>query len=217
MDGYEIHGNVETKLFPKNIALLLKPYIKQYYLQLTLEKEWGITITQLYKKCLSHDIIAFGLQYHQKHNGIVLSIIGYNQAFNFHTFYHTYKEIKTKNTIVLVFPFTMILNVDTTDKSCISCSQPQIKISKRLCCQNESCNSFNIKIEPRDLVYHTLVFTLDQAINHKWEQKSIKNTSCKYCVLNKVHKICSYNRHRKKLRAIKSQLKKNNENNTTVY
>jgi len=208
LNGYEIQSstplpNTVLQLFHNDIGMLMKPYIKQYFYHVIVEKEWGISLSQLYEQCINKDLIAFGLNYYR--GGVVLSVVGNRKLFNIQKYYHQYREIKQLNSIFIVFPISMILSVDVVG-SCELCKDVEIVISNHTHCSNIKCKNSNIYVQPRDLKFGNLVLSLEEVIMHTFNKSLSINhlkMSCKYCRNKKVHKICSYNKHARKIQSIK--------------
>lgn len=214
MFGYEIHSNVPLteslcKKFNPHIGLLMKPFIRQYYFKVSIQKEWGMTQAQCYNRCIEHDIMAFGLSVtHNKY--VVLSVIEHRASLNFQKYYHIYKPTKKQNNVLLMFPFTMILKLFVSTSVCVFCHTSNVyNIGSRAFCINEKCTQSKLVITPRDLLFGEVILTFDDIINYKYNSCCIidaQKMKCKHCRTNKVHKICSYDRLSKKIKSIRDQI-----------
>lgn len=216
LNGYEIHSNAPIndkllKLFNPNILILLKHYIRQYSFIVKIEKEWGLSLLQCYNLCLNREIIAFGIVYRGQ-NQLVLSIIGYNRhELNFHKFYHKYEAIKKTSSIFLMFPHTMILNIEENNSTCSVCGfNENFYINNREYCKNYLCEMSNPIIQPKDLKFGDLRLDIDNILKYTIPNSSsiidYRKMLCKYCRTKRRHKNCSYNRQDKKLHSIKSKI-----------
>lgn len=214
LNGYEIHANVQLpdKLyenFNPHIALILKPFIRQYYFKVAIEKEWGMTHTQCYERCLDHDILAFGLSVpHKKY--IILSVIGHRALLNFQKYYHIYKQIKKPTDAVLMFPFTMTLTI--TFSAAVSCNVCGLlgvyTIRNQLYCMHKYCPESKLKLTPRDFAFGSLVLSLADVLRYTYSGIEVDEhkMKCRYCRSNKLHKVCSNDRLTKKIKFIRDQI-----------
>lgn len=214
MSGYEIHSNIPLPqmlldAFDPRIAMLLKPYIRQYYFKVAIQKEWGMSQTQCYERCLDHDIMAFGLTVPHKRY-IVLSVIGHRATLNFQKYYHIYTPLNKQMDIFLMFPFTMILKLDIDqDVSCDVCGHlGTYAINSETYCMNRSCSESRHRLSPRDFSFGKLVLSLDDILEYRFRGADIdeRKMKCKHCRANKVHKICSFDRLTKKIKCIRDQI-----------
>jgi len=214
LNGYEIHSNVQLprKLldnFNPHIALLLKPFIRQYYFKVAIQKEWGMSQTQCYERCLEHDIMAFGLSVPHKQY-VILSVIGHRALLNFQRYYHIYKPTKKPTDAVLMFPFTMILTLTpNAGVSCDVCGLLGVyTINNQLYCMHKNCQESKLKLTPRDFSFGKLVLSLDGVLQYKYSGLEVdeRKMKCRHCRSNRPHKICSYDRLNKKIKFIRDQI-----------
>lgn len=212
LPGYELHSNVPLPselldTFNKHIVILLKPFIRQHYFTVETEKEWGMTQTQCYERCLDHDIMAFGLIAISK-KYIILSAIGHRAMLNFQKYYHIYKPIQLPN-VFLVFPFTMILTLDiSTTTLCNTCGQAgTYSIGPERYCLHKNCTESTPRLTPRNFSFGKLVLSLDDIINYKFSNTIVdeQKMKCKHCRYNKTHKKCSYDRTTKNIKLLRDR------------
>lgn len=218
-NGYEIHSNTQLpdelyNRFNKDLVLLLKSSICQYYFKVHIEKEWGITMRQLYKMCSNQEIVAFGLTVPYK-KYIIMSIIGYRSVINFQRFYHIYKPTQTFCDAVLIFPYTMILNINfDPDNPCIICKTTgTYTIQSQVYCLNNDCMESDIKLKAKNFSFGKAVLTLEQVVQYKFNSSpDCKKKLCKQCKLNKPHDICSYERYKKKINVVRNLICESHKN-----
>lgn len=215
MNGYEIQSNLPLPdtvyaRFEPTLVLLLKSFIRQYYFKVYIQKDWGMTQTQCYERCLAHDIMAFGM-YVRSNKYIILSVIGHRALLNFQKYYHVYKSVKGNDVdVFLIFPFTMVLSLDVDWKTeCNKCGSLGVyKISTEVYCMIITCPASKLKLTPRDLSFGKLVVSLDDIREYRFSGIDIDELKmkCKHCRRHKPHKICSYDRLSKKIKFIRDQI-----------
>jgi hypothetical protein len=214
LNGYEIHSNVRLPAelyenFNPHIALLLKSFIRQYYFKVVIQKEWGMSQTQCYERCLEHDIMAFGLSVpHKKY--VILSVIGHRALLNFQKYYHIYKPTKKFTDALLMFPFTMILFVNFEGHVlCDVCGlRGTYSINNQSYCMYRNCAQSKLKITPKDFSFGKLVLSLNDVLRYTYhgEEVDVLKMKCRYCRRNKPHKICTYDRRTNKIKFIRDQI-----------
>jgi hypothetical protein len=211
-NGYQVHSNAVlpnkfNKYIPRDICIILKRHIKQHYFKIEIKKEWGITITKLYDHVLRGDLVAFGL-YVPKHSNkyIIMSTIGHHRCFNFERYYHIYKPITKRLDAFLVFPFTMILNVNISE--CNKCGHISV------CKIGETSNCFNCEIptydiHPKEFEFGDLLLKFEDLGCFKHITKEggpLRKDSCRLCLLNKRHTNCTINKFHKKLNELRQKI-----------